>query len=346
MTLVASYPGDARQALEHGALVFAGGLLATGLVLVPWRAHAHLPERAAIAKLYRELAAWVRGLQGADDRAPVLLALNQGRAAADDALSAVADALEACRWRADAESLRNRLDAPVDALCDELGRCSAAGEVDQAAELEAILRRAESIRGELRDGVDLATSWQGEGTPAEDPVRHKRSRRPELGVRPVWPILRANLTCRSSAFRHAVRLSATVALAATIYRVFGLPHGYWVPLTVLFVLRPDYGSTFTRGLQRYVGTALGAVLATLIAAALNPGPYTLAALATLLAVGIFGFMYANYALYTLSMTAWVVFTVSFGGLPEYVTAIDRLINTTIPVGRGDAVLDPHAEPSW
>jgi uncharacterized membrane protein YccC len=168
--------------------------------------------------------------------------------------------------------MRGRLDASVAALRDELERRSAAGDADHADELEAVLHRGASMRGELRGAVDLAVSWQGEGTPPEDPVRHKRPRRPELGVHPPWPILRANLTPHSSAFRHAARLSVTIAIAATIYRVFDLPRGYWVPLTVFFVLRPDFGSTFTRGLQRYVGTAFGAVLATLIAAAFNPGP--------------------------------------------------------------------------
>ncbi|MBV8988174.1 MAG: FUSC family protein, partial [Solirubrobacterales bacterium] len=359
------------------------------LVLVLWRAHAHLPERAAIAKLYRALAAWVRDPSDVDHHAPVLLALNGareaidaaegrlavptpageafrvlvdeadqtrldvialrnarekietwdtgiairafalGRAAGADALAAVADALEACRWRADAASLQSRLDMSVDALREEFERRSAAGDVDHADELEAVLHRTASIRGEMRSAVDLATSWQGEGTPPEDPVRRKRSRRPELGVHPPWSVLRANLTLSSSAFRHAVRLSITIALAATIYRAFDLPRGYWVPLTVIFVLRPDYGSTFTRGLQRYVGTALGAVLATLIAAALNPGPYALAALATVLAVAIFAFLYANYALFTVSMTAWIIFLVAFGGIPESATAIDRLIDTAI-----------------
>lgn len=122
--------------------------------------------------------------------------------------------------------------------------------------------------------------------------------------------LRANLTLRSTAFRHAARLSITIAIAATIYRVLDLPRGYWVPLTVFFVLRPDFGSTFTRGLQRYIVTALGAVLATLISAALNPGPYALAAV---LGGAIFAFLYANYGLFTVSMTAWIIFVVAFAG---------------------------------
>jgi hypothetical protein len=85
MTLVASFPADAVHSLEHAALVFAGGAFAIALVLVLWRAHAHLPERAAIAKLYRALAAWVRDPRGADDRAPVLLALEGARDAIDAA---------------------------------------------------------------------------------------------------------------------------------------------------------------------------------------------------------------------------------------------------------------------
>ena len=100
-------------------------------------------------------------------------------------------------------------------------------------------------------------------------------------------------------------------------------------LTVLFVLRPDFGSTFTRGLQRYIGTATGVVLATVIAAAFHPGPYALAALVTVLAVGIFAFLLSNYALFTISVTAFIVFLTSFGGIPEYKTALQRLLDSVI-----------------
>jgi uncharacterized membrane protein YccC len=389
MTVVASFPADALHSLEHAGLVLAGGVFAVALVLVLWRVHAHLPERVAIARLYRALAAWVSDPRDVDERGSVLLAVTAaraaidsaegrvavpsasgeafrvlvdeadralielvalrnarkrietwnprvaerafapGRSAATDALLAVADALEAGHWRADPDSVRTRLDASVTALRDELERQRAAGHSDRAGTLEAVLHRGASLRGELRGAVDLAASWQGEGSPPEDPVRRERARPPELGVRSPWPVLRANLTPRSSAFQHAIRLSITIAIAATIYRLFDLPRGYWVPLTVFFVLQPDFGSTFTRGLQRYVGTVLGAVLATLIAAAFEPGPFALAALASVFAVGIFAFLRANYGLFTLSMTAWIIFVVAFAGVPEAASAIDRLLDTAI-----------------
>jgi uncharacterized membrane protein YccC len=89
---------------------------------------------------------------------------------------------------------------------------------------------------------------------------------------------------------------------------------------------------------------LGAVLATLIAAAFNPGPYALAALATVLAVGIFAFLYANYGLFTVSMTGWIIFVVAFAGVPEYATAVDRLLDTTIGATLTLAVY--ALRPSW
>lgn len=60
-----------------------GGAFAIALVLVLWRVHAHRAERAAIAKLYRALAAWVRS--DADEQARVLLAVEAALEAIDAA---------------------------------------------------------------------------------------------------------------------------------------------------------------------------------------------------------------------------------------------------------------------
>jgi uncharacterized membrane protein YccC len=388
MVLVASYPADALHSAERAGLVFVGGLVQLALVLVIWRMHARLPERSAVARLYRAMAVWITDPRDADRRAPVraaldaargtldlaegrlappspagetfrtlidqadrtyldLVALRNARAqleardpvavqalvpareAAAGALAAIADALESGRWRGDTNTLRARLDTAVGVLQDERERQLGGGEVALGNELGALLKRVASVRAELRAAVDIALSWQGEGSPPEDVVRHRRPRRTELLTRGARPILRANLTLRSSAFRHAVRLGITVAAGAALYRALDLPHGYWVPLTVLFILRPDFGSTFTRGLQRCMGTVVGVVLATLLAAAFHPGPYALALLCTVLAVGIFAFLLANYALFTASVTAFIVFFVAFGGIPEYKAAVSRLIASLI-----------------
>ncbi len=256
-------------------------------------------------------------------------ALALAREAAADALAAVADALDAGRWRGDADSLRGRLDEAVDVLRAELDRCRATGDTVVANQLEAFLHRGAAVRAELRSAVDLAVSWQGEGAPPEDPVRSRRQRRTELRTRSAAAILRANLTLRSSAFRHAVRLAVATAVGAGLYRALDLWHGYWVPLTVLFILRPEFGSTFTRGLQRYAGTALGVGLATVIAAAFHPGPYVLATITTVTAMGMFAFLIANYGLFVVSVTIFIVFLSAFAGAPEHSAALHRLIATAI-----------------
>ena len=255
ITVVSSAPADAAHALERAALAFAGGLVAIALVPVPWRAHAHLPERRAIARVY-PLAAWVRD-PNTDDRRPTREAHTKARQALDASAGSTAvpsPSVEAFRVLLDEadrtyrdlvslRSARQRVE-PVDrpsgvpstsaaALprrrssqsrkrsnprvgtltparsatastspsprSDELAADRAAGEVLPANELEEMLRRGASVRG-FRGAIDLATSWQGEGPPP-DPVRHARPRRAELGVRRPGPILRANLTLRSSAFR-------------------------------------------------------------------------------------------------------------------------------------------------
>jgi uncharacterized membrane protein YccC len=148
-------------------------------------------------------------------------------------------------------------------------------------------------------------------------------------TRRLLGVLAATLTLRSTACRHAIRLAVAAALASALARALQLPHEYWVPLTALWLLRPDFGSTFTRGVQRYAGTTAGAVLATLFAATVHPGPYTLSILATALSVGIFCFMLANYGVTGACTTGWVVFVSALAGIPELRAAADRVLDTSL-----------------
>ena len=250
-------------------------------------------------------------------------AMLAGRRAAAAAFTAIAEALEMRTWRADAAAVRRGLRDPAEAIAAALPGSDEA----EAKQLRAALSRAEALEAVVRGAVALTASWLSEPTPAGPVGPVARQRRPR--ARAALAVLRANLTLRSSALRHAIRLAATVLVADALQRALDLPHGYWVPLTVLWLLRPDFGSTFTRGVQRYVGTAGGAVLATLFATAVAPGPYALALLATALAVGIFAFLRANYALACASITGFVVFVSALGGIPELGAAADRLIDTAL-----------------
>ena len=76
----------------------------------------------------------------------------------------------------------------------------------------------------------------------------------------------------TEAGRHALRLAVVAAIGEIVAQASGLPHGYWIVLTILIVLRPDYASTIYRGVQRAAGTILGAGLGLATALLLHAGP--------------------------------------------------------------------------
>lgn len=64
--------------------------------------------------------------------------------------------------------------------------------------------------------------------------------------------------------RHAIRLAVLTMLAMAIYKGMEVPRGYWIALTVLVVLQPDFGSTRKRAGARIIGTVGGMVVASLL----------------------------------------------------------------------------------
>ena len=55
--------------------------------------------------------------------------------------------------------------------CRRAERQRAGGESALGNELGTLLKRVASVRAELRAAVDIASSWQGEGSPPDDLVR-------------------------------------------------------------------------------------------------------------------------------------------------------------------------------
>jgi uncharacterized membrane protein YccC len=144
--------------------------------------------------------------------------------------------------------------------------------------------------------------------------------------------------------RHAVRIAIAVALAAALSRAIGRPNAYWLPITVLLVLQPAFGDTLTRGLGMMTGTAVGAVAATLIASLLPAEDWMLVGLIALIAWLCFTMFRANYAIFAACITAYVVFLVSFSGLPQAVAALYRV--TAIMAGGSLALVAYALWPTW
>ncbi|GHD97029.1 FUSC family protein [Streptomyces naganishii] len=109
---------------------------------------------------------------------------------------------------------------------------------------------------------------------------------------------------RADRVRYAVLLAVCVLVAQLCAEALHGPRGYWLPMTVAFVYKPDFGPVFRRALHRCAGTVAG-VAAIGSVVLLTTGTYALiaavAAFGALMAVGV----RRHYALATTGLTAVV-----------------------------------------
>jgi uncharacterized membrane protein YccC len=124
-------------------------------------------------------------------------------------------------------------------------------------------------------------------------------------------------------------MSVTLAVAVAVSHALPYGHRYWLPMTTMLVLRPDFASTITRGVSRVAGTLVGAGLVTLALAELRPGPDWLIALVVLLGFPAAALVLANYAIFSVCIASLVVTLLAFTGNPEVATAGQRSIYTLL-----------------
>ena len=144
--------------------------------------------------------------------------------------------------------------------------------------------------------------------------------------------LASNLTLRSAGARHALRFGAALAAGVATYRVFGLhDHGFWIPLTILFVMRPDRAETDHRLALRAIGTVLGLTVATVIAESVGDYDLVVALVLTVAAALSFGLLTVQYALFTAAITTYVVLLTDTLGENAFDAAGQRALGTAIGI---------------
>ncbi|WP_037677401.1 FUSC family protein [Streptomyces griseus] len=287
--------------------LLAGVALVLVLSAAPWLWRRHHVERAAVLAVYRSAADALAtaGSEGAEEaRLRMTLALNHAH-----------------------EVMAGHLTAP--------GRRPRQPEVRELA-------RAFHVAVRLGEAV-TALVWEARPLPSEVtgvPLHLAERLLPERGAAPaaplpampapeagspggralaeVWaavdeepdgdePALRLpahSWPGRAARLRYTTLLTACVLAAHLLAEALHGPRGYWLPMTVAFVYKPDFGPVFTRALHRCVGTVVG-VAAIGAVAWLTTGTYTVIAV-----VAVFGALMAvgvrhHYALATLGLTAVV-----------------------------------------
>jgi uncharacterized membrane protein YccC len=191
-----------------------------------------------------------------------------------------------------------------------------------ASPLEAFQRAGLVLAGGALQVAVVSLAWRLRLAP--DPSEASAPRAP---LRAALRLLRRNLTLRSTTGRYALVLAAAAAFTDLAARTLSLPNGYWAPMTLLILLKPAFRDTVSRSVQRVLGALGGAGVATLLAVWLKPSAPVTASLCVALAWGCYALLRVNYFAYSLCITAYIAFMMTFAGLPEPAVAAARISGT-------------------
>ena len=339
------YPLPLHVAVMVAVVMFAGGLLQTLLLVILWLIERYPQERHALAGAYRELAQYAQA-SDASTRVPStteLIAVRKtladprpfGRPLVLAAFQSLLD--EAVRIRASLALLATvggdkytRLRPVIAQVLDAIAQALDDAHAPEQTALYAILSadtndpNLRALYGELR------AAWRSASVPLGRfalPELHYPTDLPSLES--SLAVLRDHFHLRSAFGRHAVRLAITLAAAGVLGYVLPVQRGYWITLTAVLVLRPDFTTTLSRGVARIAGTIVGVVAATAIVLAVPDTPHITLALAIFFAAISYAAFQLNYGIFSLTVTAYVVFLLALLGTPEATAVQNRLEATVI-----------------
>ncbi|MFF8380440.1 FUSC family protein [Streptomyces sp. NPDC015661] len=261
-------------------LLTLGGVEVLALTLLGWPMRRAAPEREAVAATYRAVAELYEatGTGSYDEkRQAVTASLNQsydlllarrarqhGRAPAQVRILAQLNVLIPLVEAAPAAQLRAQLFGPLSPAIPAAVR-ELADSVEEGRTGAPVLDLPTPERP-AEKAVDHALRHAAAVVHQADPdpynVDDRLGRPAALRVR-ARRAVRAVLLSEAS-WRYGLRLALCIGIAQAFVSLIPVPRSYWVALTVTFVMKPDFGSVFSRAVLRAAGTAAGLVLAALV----------------------------------------------------------------------------------
>lgn len=161
-----------------------------------------------------------------------------------------------------------------------------------------------------------------------------------------WQNLKDNLSLDSSIFRHALRMSIVLSGTYFLFNIFNYSSftTYWILLTILVILKPGFGLTKERNLQRLIGTIIGGIIGGIILITVPDVMvrFLVMIIFFLIAYSLFR---VNYIIAVIFMTPYVLIMLSFSGVNTLEMAKERIIDTFI--GGSIAFLSSYVIfPNW
>ncbi|WP_238891298.1 FUSC family protein [Achromobacter insuavis] len=259
-------------------LVGAGGLFGLALTLLGWVVNPTAPERAAVALAYRKLAAMFaaigtsrimtarRDMEAAMATAyDTVLAARRRAAGPSPRLARLAAQLQACTPLSDAALALARAGRTLPPDCARVMNLLA-----DHVENDTPPSPAAGIAALRQAGADALADALAQAQPlleGSGPARPDAfPALPPARPRTPWRVLARTYRPGPTTVRYLVRLGLCLIVAEAVARAVALPRSYWVPLIVVVVFKPNFGSVFARALQSCAGSVVGvAISATVMA---------------------------------------------------------------------------------
>lgn len=317
-----------------------GNLWATALVLVQARTEDADPDREAVGAVFTavgDLLAAVGTPRTDDARRALTQALNTGydrvihsrstSSGRSQELAELAGLLNAAAPLVEGAVATARAGVPADpadvTATHALGaavttRRPLVGDRPPAHEDGPPTRRA------VRHGIRLV--WDVVGDPAE------RASAAVVRAPLPWQVRVRDLLDRTAGNADSrafvVRLTVCMVVAELARQRLPIERPYWVLLTVAVVLKPDFGSVFTRAVQRGAGTLLGVLLGSALLAVLPRDGWVVVALAVFAAVLPWA-RNANFGLFSVFQTPLVIMLLDLASPSPSELVGPRLVDTLI-----------------
>ncbi|MER5858008.1 FUSC family protein [Streptomyces sp900105245] len=268
-------------------LMTGGGLLVLLLALLAWPLRSGVPERAAVADTYRTAAALL-AVSGTDRTEEY----DEARRAVTQSLNRSYDLILARRARHHGRSPElTRMLARLNAITPVVEAAPAAhlaGRPLPPETARALHHLAHAVETgytgpialdlpvpttETGRAVDHALRYAADvvAAPDVDPrgIDDRLGRPAALGIRTARAA--RNVVLSANSWRYGLRLALCIGIAQALVSLVPVARSYWVALTITFVLKPDFGSVFSRALLRALGTVVGLVVAAVVLSAVPEG---------------------------------------------------------------------------
>lgn len=157
-------------------------------------------------------------------------------------------------------------------------------------------------------------------------------------------VILENLSFDSTLFRHALRFTVAIIFAFILGTLLDIKNAYWILLSIIVIMRPNFGLTKERSKDRIIGTIIGAVVAIgIVLLTQNTVVYAILAIISLTLA--FSLIQQNYKSGAALITVNIIFVYSLMNPDAFQVIQYRVIDTLI--GAGIAIVANYTLwPSW